>query len=134
MANEDRQRSNIHIGGSVKGDNVVIGSTQTIHGDLRITVGAMPTASEDVRQELLQQIAQLLKKLEAVPADHTDDVLAVQMAAEGAVAEAKKEQPEKRRLVIQGKNLKKAAEHLATVMPAVLPIATQVVATLLRIG
>ena len=134
MANEDKQRSNIHIGGPVEGDIVVIGGTQTVHGNLSIAVGSLPAASEDVRQELQQQIAQLLRALEAVPADRTDGVLEVQMAAEGAVVEAEKEQPEKKRLVIQGKNLKKAAENLAAVAPAVLQIATQVAATLLRIG
>ena len=127
---DEKSTSNIHIGGRVSGQNVVIGSTQTIHGDLAITVGALPAASEDVREMLKAQIAELLAELEKQPADQTDAVEAVKMAAEDAVAEADKPQPDKKRLEIRGEALKKAAENLL----AVAPIAVKIAKTLLMIG
>lgn len=134
MSSENQNSPSIDIGGGVKGQNVVIGSTQTVHGDLTITVGAMPAASEDVRATLQKQIEQLIEALKAAPAEQTDKVQEVKMAAEDAVSEATKEQPDKKRLEIRGENLKKAAENLAAIAPTVINIATQVAKTLMMIG
>lgn len=127
---DDRDNSNIRIGGSVSGQNVLIGSTQTIHGDLTITVGPTPAASEDVREMLKTQIAELLKELENQPADQTSAVQEVKIATEDAVAEMEKEKPDKKRLEIRGENLKKAAQNLLSVAP----IAVKIAKTLLMIG
>lgn len=128
--NDEQNKPSIHIGGNVSGQNVLIGSTQTVHGDLTITVGAMPAASEDVREALKQQIAELMAELEATPADQTDAVTEIKMAMEDAVAEADKPQPDKKRLQIRGEALVKAAKNLAKVAPIVVKIAK----TLLMIG
>jgi hypothetical protein len=120
----------IHIGGDVSGQNVIIGSTQTIHGDLTITVGAMPAASPDVREQFKTQIAELLAELGKAPPEQTAQVQAVKIAAEDAVAEADKPQPDKGRLQIRGENLVKAATNLLKVAP----IAVAIAKTLLMIG
>jgi hypothetical protein len=120
----------IHIGRSVIGPNNIIGSTQTVHGNLTISVGGMPAAPEDVRETFKQQIAALLKELEHVPADQTQTVTEVKMAAEDAAAEADKSQPDKARLQIRGDKLMQAAKNLA----AVAPIAAAIAKTLLLIG
>ncbi len=127
---DEQSTPNIHIGGNVSGPNVLIGSTQTVHGNLTITVGAMPAAPEDVRETFKAQIAELLEELEKQPADQTGAVQEVKMAAEDAVAEAEKPQPDKKRLEIRGENLKKAAQNLL----AVAPIAVEIAKTLLQIG
>jgi len=127
---DEKNTPNIHIGGNVSGQNVLIGSTQTIHGDLSITVGPMLAAPEDIRETLKAQIAELLAELEKQPEDQTDAVQEVKLAAEDAVAEAEKPQPDKKRLEIRGENLKKAAKNLA----AVAPIAVKIAKTLLMIG
>lgn len=127
---DDKNTPSIHIGGNVSGQNVLIGSTQTIHGDLSITVGPMPAAAEDVRETLKAQITELLAELEKQPADQTDAVQEVKLAAEDAVAEADKPQPDKKRLEIRGENLKKAAKNLLSVAP----IAVKIAKTLLMIG
>jgi hypothetical protein len=120
----------ISIGGSVSGQNVIIGGAQTVHGDLSITVGSLPAASADVRATLKAQAAEILAELAKQPADQTGAVQEVRMAVEDAVAEAEKPQPDKKRLEIRGENLKKAAENLA----AVAPIAVKIAKTLLMIG
>lgn len=131
---EREQKPSIHIGGSVKGQNVVVGSTQTVQGNLTITVGSIPAASQDVREVLQKQIEQLVEVLKTVPADQTNKAQEVKMAAEDAVSEASKEQPDKKRLEVRGENLKKAAESLNSVTPVVFKIASQVAATLMMIG
>jgi hypothetical protein len=42
MEYEARSPASISIGGQVSGQNVVIGGTQTVHGDLSIAVGTLP--------------------------------------------------------------------------------------------
>jgi hypothetical protein len=127
---DGKSTPNIRIGGNVSGQNVLIGSTQTVHGNLTITMGAMPAAPEDVRETLKAQIAELLAELEKQPVDQTGAVQEIKMAAEDAVTEAEKPQPDKKRLEIRGENLKKAAENLL----AVAPIAVKIARTLLMIG
>jgi len=129
MSDQNNNPSGIHIAGSVSGQNVLIGSTQTIHGDLSINVGALPAASEDVRKRLKAEIADLLATLEKSPKEHTDQVIEVKVAVEDAVEEANKPKPDAKRLQIRGDNLKKAAVNLL----AVAPIAVKIAETLLLI-
>jgi hypothetical protein len=121
---------NISIGGNIKGGNVNIGGSQTFHGNLTITMGSMPAASEDVRETLKQQIEELLAELAKQPEDQTRGVKEVKMAAEDAVSEADKPEPDKERLQIRGDKLVEAAKNLATVAP----IAVKIAKTLLLIG
>ena len=113
----------IHIGGNVSGQNVVIGSTQTIHGDLSINVGTLPAVSEDVRERLKAEIANLLAELEKTPKEHNEQVTEVKIAAEDAVEEANKPKPDQKRLQIRGESLKKAAVNLLAVAPIAVKIA-----------
>lgn len=128
--NDEQHKPSIHIGGNVTGQNVVIGGSQTIHGNLSITVGAMPAAPEDVRETLKQQIAELIAELEAQPAEQTSDVKRIRMAANDAVKEAEQPQPDKENLQIRGEALMEAAKNLAKVAP----IAVGIAKTLLMIG
>ena len=129
MEPESPSGPSIRIGGQVTGQNVVIGSTQTVHGDLSITVGALPAVSDDARKTLQDQIAQLIQELEHVPADRTEDVQDVRLATEDAVAEAGKENLDGGRLRRRGEAIVRAAKRLADIAPAVLALATQVAAT-----
>jgi hypothetical protein len=123
---DSRPQPSIKIDGDVKGANVVIGGTQTVHGDLTITVGPMPAASEDVQQALQAQISQLLELLAAVPAEHGDLVRQMKLATEDAVAEAEKEHPDSDRLRIRADWLRKAGETFINVAPLVTKVAAQV--------
>ncbi|GAB1420372.1 hypothetical protein MASR2M15_04680 [Anaerolineales bacterium] len=128
--NIDQSRQSIRIGGNVSGSLVNIGGKQTFYGDVTITVGAMPAASEDVRQTFKQQIAELTAELEKQSKDQPRDVKEVKMAAEDAISEAEKPQPDKERLQIRGDKLIEAAKNLASVAP----IAVKIAKTLMMIG
>lgn len=113
---------------------MVIGGTQSVHGNLTITVGALPAAPEDVRLSLQDQVAKLAALLEVIPPEHADEVQEVKVAAEDAVAEAAKEQPDKNRLRLRGDLLKKAVEELSAIAPALSTIAVQIATTIAKIG
>jgi hypothetical protein len=129
MEYETRPPASISIGGQVSGQNVVIGGTQTVHGDLSIAVGALPNASDDGRGSLEAQVAQLISALQGVPADRTDDVQDVRMATQDAITEAGKENPDGEQLRRRGRAIVRAAQRLADIAPAVLTLATQIAAT-----
>jgi tRNA U34 5-carboxymethylaminomethyl modifying GTPase MnmE/TrmE len=133
MNDESEQERSISIGGGIQGHNVVIGSTQTVHGDLTITVGRLPAVSADLRETLQKQIEELIEAMKTVPASETKKVQEVKIAVEDAVSEANKKQPDKNRLEIRGEALKKAAQSLAEITPIVLKIASQVATTIMGI-
>ena len=124
----------IRIGGGVQGQNVVVGGRQTVHGDLTITVGAMPAAPEDVRASIEDLVRRLVASLEDVPQEHSEAVQEVRLAAEDAISEAEREQPDGQRLQTRGNALKRAAESLAVIAPTVLNLAAQVAMTIRTIA
>lgn len=73
--------------GGVKAVNVVIGGSQTVHGNLTITVGTLPAASEAETAALEELLRQLTDMLNAVPAEHAEQALEVTLAAGDAVGE-----------------------------------------------
>jgi len=126
----DPQQPSVHVEGGVKGENVVIGGSQTVHGDLTITVGALPTASpQDARtlEELLHQLSDLLN---AVPPEHAAEAYDVTVAAQDAIGELQSDSPDPRRMNARLAALKRAAERLGAVAPPILATIEQVAKTI----
>lgn len=115
---------------NIEGANIIVGSSQTVHGDLTIKVGAIAAASEDVRKRINELFSQLMTELEKISEDKAKEVKAVKIAAEDAVSEANRPEPDKDRLEIRGDALVQAAKNLLSVAP----IAVQIAKTLLMIG
>jgi hypothetical protein len=122
----------IYIGESVKGQNVVIGGSQTVHGNLNITMGT--AAQESARETLRRRAEQLLDALEMLPSVPDGGADEVRMAVEDALDEASREVPNKRRLEVRAETLRKAAERLAALSPDVYRLALQVASTLTTVG
>ncbi|WP_369168217.1 hypothetical protein AB5J49_10135 [Streptomyces sp. R28] len=123
----------VSIGGSVQGQNVVIGGTQEVHGNLSITVGAGPGPADE-RERLQQLIDQLTAELSRVPAEHAAEVDEVVLAAEDAVRETEGDSPEQGRLRLRGEALTRAAARLAEIGPGIVALATQVAEAITRFG
>lgn len=126
----DPPEPSVHVEGGVKSQNLVIGGSQTVHGNLTIRVGALPAASqEDARtlQELLQHMSDLLN---AVPAEHAAEAYEVTLAAEDAVGELERETPDPERVNARLGALRRAAERLGAVAPAALATIEQVAKTI----
>lgn len=120
----------MHIGGDVHGQNVLVGSTQTVHGDFTITVGNVAAGSEDLVAALTEQTEALTAALRKIPADQQEAAEEVHLAAEDAVAEVSKDDVASERVRIRATALRRTAERLAGIAPSVLAFATQVAATI----
>ena len=112
-------------------NNVILNIKSTLT-NIQQSVGAMSAVDETARQELQSSIEQLGQALEKIPASLKDEAEAVAASAQALVDAAKAEQPNKTMLQITGDGLKKAAANLAGAAPAVVGIAGQIVATVLR--
>jgi len=120
---------NININGNF--NNVILNIKSTLT-NVQQSVGGMATVDESARLELQRLIGQLSQALEQIPASLKDEAEAVAASVQVLVENAKSEKPNKTMLQISGDGLKKAAENLAQVAPAVVGIATQVVAAVIR--
>jgi hypothetical protein len=92
----------------------------------------IPTKDEVARQQLQELIEQLSQALQNIPASKKEQAEAVAASAEDLVEKAKADKPNKTLLQISGEGLKKAAESLSEVAPAVVGIASQVIALVLQ--
>lgn len=97
------------------------------------TVGSLPAASSSDKEALQKLIDDLNKALVEAPADKAEDAAAVAEAAKMHVETAQANKPNKTMVKITGEGLKQAAENIKAVLPTVLTIATQIVATISRI-
>jgi methyl-accepting chemotaxis protein len=91
------------------------------------TVGEIRSGDNDAREELQKLIQQLSEALEKAPEDKKEQVEAVAETAKALVDQAKGEKPNKTMIQITGEGLKQAAKNVAEALPAVLPIAVQIV-------
>lgn len=119
-----------NMSGDFRGAILNIKSTLT---NVSQTVGSLPTASSNDKEALQKLIDDLNKALVAVPAGQEEDAEAVAAAAKMHVETAQAEKPNKTMVKITGEGLKQAAENIKGVLPTVLTIATQIVATISRI-
>ena len=119
----------ITISGNIQNSILNIKSTLT---NVQQSVGSIPTGDEAARQELQGLIEQLSQALQNVPDNQKEQAEAVAVSAQAFVETAKTEKPNKTLLQISGEGLKKAAETLSEVAPAVVGIAGQVIALIMR--
>lgn len=119
----------ITISGNIQNSILNIKSTLT---NVQQSVGSIPTDDQAARQELEGLIEQLSQALQNVPAKQAEQAEAVAASAQALVETAKADKPNKTLLQISSEGLKKAAETLADVAPAVVGITGQVVALVMR--
>lgn len=119
----------ITISGNIQNSILNIKSTLT---NVQQSVGSISTSDETARQELQGLIEQLSQALQNVPDNQKEQAEAVAVSAEALVETAKADKPNKTLLQISGEGLKKAAETLSEVAPAVVGIAGQVIALVMR--
>jgi leucyl-tRNA synthetase len=93
------------------------------------TAGEIPNASEDDRKQLQDLIARLTAELEKVPPAQKDEVEAVAITATALIEQVKDGKKNKTLLRITAEGLKAAASNLAPILPAILPIVSQMIIT-----
>ena len=119
-----------YVAGNFQG---AILNVKSILQDVNQTIGRTPHADKSLRDELQSLIDQLNEALQQVPAPQIDEAEAVAETAKELVETATAEKPNRVRIKITSDGLKKAAETLASVMPQVLVIATQIVDTIAKV-
>lgn len=90
-------------------------------------IGAFPNADESAKKQLEQLLKLLSAELQKAPAGNEDAVEAVAETAQDLIEKAKKEKPNKSLITISAEGLKQAAANIGAVVPAILPIADQIV-------
>jgi hypothetical protein len=119
------------LNGDFRGANVNLKST--LH-NVHQTAGMIPGASEDDRKHLQDLITQLMAELEKAPPAQKDEVEAVAITASTLVEQVKGEKRNETLLRVTGEGLKQAANNLASILPAIFPIVTQIIATVTKIS
>ena len=119
-----------NMSGDFRGAIINIKSTLK---NVQQSVGEISTNDENARKDLEKLIKQLSEALEKIPAEKMEDAQAVAETAKALVDSAKAEKPNKSMLKITGEGLKQAAQNLADVMPAVIPIAGQIALTVMKL-
>jgi hypothetical protein len=89
-------------------------------------IGAAPNGDAATKAQLQQLIAQLSVELQQAPAAQAGEAEAVAETAKAVIEQATKAQPNKTMVQISAEGLKQAAQHIAAVLPTVLPIAMQI--------
>ncbi len=135
IGNNARIEGGIRFGSS--GDTITIsdsdfsGANVNIRSklkDVNQTIGALSNTDPALKEELKKLTKALNDALQQAPADKAEDTETVAHYAEMLIDEAGEEQPNKRMIQVTGEGLKQAAQNLASVVPTVLSIATQIVA------
>ena len=112
------------MSGNFQGSMINIKSRLT---NVTQSIGTLPDATQEAKQEFTQLLSQLRAALETVPAECVDDATKVAKRVEALVDEVKENKPDEEEIKTRGESLKKAAENLAGIVPIVLNIVTQIV-------
>lgn len=112
-----------NLSGNFTGANVTIKSTLS---NVAQTIGAATIGDAATKAELQRLIAHLNAQLQRAPVDKANAAEAVAETAKAVIEQATKPQPNHMLVQITAEGLKAAAQNLAAVLPAVLPIATQI--------
>jgi hypothetical protein len=113
---------NINMSGSFNNVNVKANLYDTIQ-----KIEMMSSIDQSMKDDLRKLVAQLNDELQKVPEGKSADAEAVAEIAKQLIDQVSKQQPNKAMLDIGAEGLKKAAQNIASVAPAVLPIAIQIV-------
>lgn len=120
-----------NLSGDFRGSIINLKSTLR---DVQQTAGMIPGASDDERKQLQDLIARLMTELEKVPPEKSEEVETVALTASTLVEQVKGEKKNKTLVKITGEGLKEAANNLASILPSLLPIVTQMVTVVTRMS
>ncbi|MFQ5614694.1 MAG: CHAT domain-containing protein [Anaerolineae bacterium] len=119
------QGDQFNLSGDFRGSNVNVRSQLQ---DVAQTVQALPEVDLEAKDELARLLAELSDLLAQAPPAKAGQVEKVSKGVQTLVQEASETEPDPDMVEIRGESLKRAAQNLAEAMPAVLSIATQIVA------
>jgi hypothetical protein len=95
-------------------------------------IDAIPNADQATKDELKKLLEDLTSTLQTAKPENAREAAAVAKTAERLVSDAGEEQSDKSMVQISADGLKKAAQNIASVLPEVLPIATKIITTIIK--
>lgn len=101
--------------------------------NVKQNISTIPNVDESIKQELKELVNQLNNELQKVSSKNSAEAKAIAEATKLLIETIKKEKPNKSMVQVGAEGLMQAAKNLATVMPTVLTIATQIVTTIMEI-
>ena len=125
----DTAKTSVVLSGDIHNSILNIDLTLTNLSQSIDNRNADPAAANEIKQ-LIEQLNEVLKQ---VPPENVEDAEAVAQAAEALVNAATKQKPNKVMVEISKEGLQKAAQNIASVMPTVLVIATQIAAAIQKL-
>ena len=115
---------------NISGSNINVGSTLS---NVTQSIGAASQLSTQDADQLKKLVEQLSAELQKHATQYPRETAEVTKRTESAVAEATKAEPDQGDVTYSLDRLKQAATNIAALMPAVLPIATQIANTIRKI-
>lgn len=118
------------LSGDVTMNAAFSGATMNIQSHLESASDAadeVPHGDERQRAALVQLVQELRVELEKASQQHGEETLKLAKRLDALMQEVAEEKPDAEMVTITGKGLKRAAANLATVLPTVVRIATEVV-------
>ena len=115
------------------GDHSIVNIDSTLN-NVNQTITAANDMDETTKRQLKELVEQLGAELKKTPENNAGDAEAVADAAKALVDAGTKPNPNKSTIQITADGLKKAAQNIASVMPAVLTIATGIVRTIYQLN
>jgi len=136
----DNAGKDINISGNVQGGMVNIDGTMTTHGNVTITtrdmaqtIAGSPAAPDD-KAALQKLVDELKAALASVPAEHKEAAEKVAKRVTEVVEEASAGKPDSDAVAAKANLLKTAADNIKTALPLAFPIATQIIAHVLKLA
>ncbi|MCJ7736261.1 MAG: hypothetical protein MUQ10_02965 [Anaerolineae bacterium] len=126
----EAQGTTIVLSGEFRNAILNIDSTLT---NLSQTISTRADSNPTVIGEIDQLVEQLNEVLQQAPAERAGEAKAVAQAAQSFVEVATRETPNEFTVEITKEGLQKAAQNIASVMPIVLTIATQIIAAISKL-
>jgi hypothetical protein len=111
---------------SITGQNVVIGGSQIVHGNMTIHQATAGHSSTEPYEAVRSLRDRLLVALRTLPAGDEAGTTSLRVAAEDALSEAAKEPPDAARLASAARRLREAAETIAAECPTVREVVSQI--------
>ena len=120
----------ITMSGKFEGTVLNIKSTLT---NVSQSIGQISGIDPSTQDQLIELVEQLNEELQQAPPEKAEDAEAVAESAKLLVETASKKQPNKAMVQVSAQGLKLAAKNIAEVLPVVLTIALQIVATVTKL-
>jgi hypothetical protein len=126
----ETREATVPVTGPVSGNNVVIGGSQVVQGNLTINSGSPPPVPTEGPA---QRLKQLIGEMWAIPIPNEPSLVeALRMAAKSAAHELARDRPNREQLIKSRRRVQNIASKLTGESPAVQQIASEIAALLRR--